>query len=175
MRRIALLVVGLLMLTLAGASTALACECTDYTVEDSSKVAASIFIGEIIDVGEPREVKLGDKTEKLYLTKFFVQERWKGPKSVHAEVLTDLPSHYGLSQMRAGMVLLVYAFPLSIPGGSSNIEGLVISCSRTTFFNNQAFADVFALDKIFKSKVSPTTPLLWPSQQMKKSCLVWRS
>ena len=63
MRRIALLVVGLLMLMLAGASTALACECTDYTVEDSSKVAASIFIGEIIDVGEPREVKLGDKTE----------------------------------------------------------------------------------------------------------------
>jgi hypothetical protein len=170
MRRIALLVLGLLTLTLASASTTLACPCSTFTVEDSGKFAASIFIGEVIDVGEPREVKLADKIEKLYMTKFLVWERWKGPKSHNAEVWTQAPFHYGLPQMRVGMVFLVYAFPVYIPGSSSNIEGLVTSCTRTTQFSAFAFPDVFALDKIFKPKATQPTPLLWPIQQPKKVC-----
>ena len=170
MRRITLLVFGLLTVTLAGASTALACHCSNFTVEGSSKVAASIFIGEVTEVGEPRDVKIGPHTQKLYVTRFLVRERWKGPKSIDAEVLTELPLHYGLPQMSVGMVLLVYAFPIPDAGGLSNIEGLVTSCTRTRALRDVALSDVFALDKIFKPQTTRGTPLLWPSQQLTRSC-----
>ncbi len=131
MKRITLLVFGLLTLTLAGGSTTLACPCSNFTVEGASKFAASIFIGEVTEVGDPRVVKIGPTTEKLYVTRFLVRERWKGPKAIEAEVLTELPFHYGLPQMHVGMVLLVYAFPVYTADGSSKIEGLVTRCTRT--------------------------------------------
>jgi hypothetical protein len=167
MKRITLLVFGLLTVTLAGASTALACRC-NFTVEGSSKFAVSVFIGEVTKVGDPREVKMGPHTEKLYVTRFLVRERWKGPKSIEEEVLTELPVDYGLPQMQVGMVLLVYAFPVYIPSGSS--AELITNCSRTRVLSDSAFTDVFTLDKIFRPAAARVTAELWPSRQLTTSC-----
>ena len=171
MRRIALAVLGLLMVTLASASPVAAGRC-DALVDNASKTAASIFMGEVIAVGEPREVTIGSRTEMLYVTKFFVWERWKGPKSLEAEVLTELPFHWGLPQMRVGSVYLVYAFPVSIQDQSSKFEGIVTHYSPTIPFHRFALSDAFALDRIFKPKATQRMFLFSPPQQPKKFCLV---
>lgn len=168
MRRIVLVVLVLLTVTLASASPVAAGRC-DMLVDNGSKTAASIFMGEVIAVGEPRDVKIGSRTEKLYVTKFFVWERWKGPKSLEAEVLTELPTHWGLPQMRVGFIYLVYAFPVSLSDGSPNIEGVVRRYSPTIAFSRSALSDAFRLDRIFKPK---STAPFWPPKQPKKFCLV---
>lgn len=171
MIRIALVILGLLTVTLASASTVAAGHC-DGLVSNASKTAASIFMGEVIAVGEPREVTIGYKTEKLYVTKFFVWERWKGPNSLEAEVLTEMPFHWGLPQMRVGAVYLVYAFPVSIRDGSSKIEGVITHYSPTTFFSRSALSQAFELDRIFKPKSIQRPYLFAPPQEPKKFCLV---
>lgn len=171
MKRLALVALGLLTFTLASESPVAAGRC-DMLVDNASKTAASIFMGEVIAVGEPRDVKVGSRTEKLYVTKFFVWERWKGPKSLEAEVLTELPSHWGLTEMRVGFVYLVYAFPVSLPDGSSNIEGVVRRYSPTISFSRYALSDAFRLDRIFKPKATQRTYLFELPPQPKKFCLV---
>lgn len=158
--------------TLGGPPSGKPCKRRDGLIDNASKTAASIFMGQVIAVSEPREVTIGFKTEKLYVTKFFVWERWKGPKSLEAEVLTEMPFHWGLPQMRVGSVFLVFAFPVSIPDGSSNIEGIVTHNSPTTFFTDLAYIQMFELDRIFKPKVTQRTYLFAPPPQPRKFCLV---
>ena len=73
--RTALVVLFLLIMIFASAPLAVACDCDDFAVEDASKTSASIFIGEVISVSDPREAFIGSKTEKVYLTTFLVWER----------------------------------------------------------------------------------------------------
>jgi hypothetical protein len=171
MIRIALVVLALLTLTFASASPVAAGRC-DMLVDHASKTAASISMGEVIAVGEPREVNLDSKTEKLYVTKFFVWERWKGPKSLEAEVLTEIPFHYGLPQMRVGSVYLVYAFPVFVPDGTSIIEGVVTHYSPTIPFSTLAYLQIFELDRIFKPRVTQRTSILSRPQHPNHFCLV---
>lgn len=181
MKRIAVLVFGSLIMMVAGVAPIAACSCSDFVVEGASKAAASIFIGEVVHVGEPREVVIGSTTAKLYVTRFFVYERWKGPKSVEAEVLTELPAHYGLDQMNVGDIYLIYARPVTVPQGPTTIEGIVTSCSRGSFigrsgseqvFTATAFHDVFELDRIFNPRNPRRTSMFWRAQQPTKLCLV---
>lgn len=179
MRRTALAVLGLLTITFTGASRAGACDCGDFLVEDASKTSASIFIGEVVDVSDPREMFVGSKMEKVYLTRFLVWERWKGTKSVEAEVLVELPAHS--AQMSVGEVYLVYAKPLFLQDGSAKIEGVVTRCTRTALMeglgprqkvvNPLPFYDVFKLDKIFKP-TEQRTPVFQRNEKPKRFCLV---
>ena len=179
MRRIALVVLGLLTMTFASASWARACDCSNFLIEDASKTSASIFIGEVIDVSDPREVLIESKTEKVYLTRFLVWERWKGAKSIEAEILVELPVHN--TQMTVGEVYLVYAKPLALQDGSAKIEGIVTRCTRTALMerpgpqqkvvNPLPFYDVFKLDKIFKP-TAQRTPAFQRNEKPKSFCLV---
>jgi len=178
-RRIAL-VLGLLTMTLANAPLAVACDCSDFLVESASKTSASIFIGEVIDVSDPREMLIESKTEKVYVTRFLVWERWKGTKSIEAEVLIELPAHY--TQMSVGEVYLVYANPLTLQEGSAKIEGIVRRSTRTALIerpgpqqkavNPLPFSDVFQLDKIFKPAAVQRIPVFRDYQKPKGFCLV---
>lgn len=160
MKRMTLVVLWLLTMTLASASSADACDCGDFLVEDASKTSASIFMGEVIDVSDPREVSIGSKSEKVYLTRFLVWERWKGAKSIEAEVLVEPLGYY--TQMRVGEVYLVYAKPLALQDSSTKIEGIVNDCTRTTLMlrpgpqqkvvNPLPFYDVFKLDKYLSQR-----------------------
>jgi hypothetical protein len=179
MRRTALMVLGLLIMTFASACPAVACGCGDFLVEDASKASASIFIGEVVGVSDSREMLIGSKTEKVYLSRFLVLERWKGAKSIEAEVLIDLPGHY--VQMSVGEVYLVYATPLALEDASTKIEGIVTRCTRTALIerpgprqktvNPLPFFDVFKLDKIFKS-TAQSTSIFQRYEKLKSFCLV---
>jgi len=179
MRRKVFVVLGLLTITLAGASPAVACNCTDFFVEDASKASASIFIGEVVNVSDVRDVLIEAKTEKVYLARFLVWERWKGPKAIEAEVLIDLPVHH--TQMSVGEVYLVYANPLTLQDGTAKTEGIVTRCSRTALIerpgpqqkavNPMPFSDVFQLDKIFKP-TAQRTPVFPRHEKSKNFCLV---
>jgi hypothetical protein len=179
MRRAACVVLVLVTVTFASASLAVACDCGDFLVEDASKASASIFIGEVVGVSDPHEMVIGSKTEEAYLTKFLVWERWKGAKSIEAEVLIVLPGHH--TQMIVGEVYLVYANALGLQDGFVKIEGIVTRCTRTALIERAApqqpavnplpFYDVFKLDKIFKS-AAQRTPVFQRLEKSRNFCLI---
>lgn len=179
MKRTTLVVLAILTMTFASAFPAAACDCSDFFVEGASETSASIFMGEVIDVSGPREVLIGSETEKVYLTRFLVWERWKGPKSIEAEVLVEPLEYY--APMKVGEVYLVYAKPLARKDGSAKIEGIVNGCTRTVLIqrpgfqqnavNLMPFHDVFQLDKIF-GPTTQRTSVFQPYEKPKSFCLV---
>src|SRR6185369_1999203 len=87
MRKRALVVLSLLLLVLANESHARACFCVAPGVEKSFETAASVFVGEVVQISGPRNVEIGSGVEQLYVVKFFVWEQWKGTKGFEVEIL----------------------------------------------------------------------------------------
>lgn len=179
MRRIALTLLALVVIPLAAQRVA-ACDCSHFSVEGASKTSASIFIGQVIDVGEPREIITALQTQKLQVVRFLVWERWKGPKSIEASVLTQLDGAFTGYRINVGDIHLVYADPITVQFGADNVEGIVTGCTRSALLQQsdpqrviiRPLEDVFKLDKLFKSPAAEQKFSFSPEQKPKHFCMV---
>ena len=159
MRKKALVVLSLLVIVLASESHARACFCVAPPIEKSFAKSASIFVGEVVQIGVSRNVETGSGVEQLYPVKFFVWEQWKGPKAFEVEILSPQKqrSCFDRPPMEIGETYLVFADPVTLKDGSSKIQGIVQPCTLTTLFIESgpeakvrldALATIFALDKL---------------------------
>lgn len=135
------------------------CFCVGGPVEKQFVEAASIFIGDVVEVSGPREVLTSSGVQKFYVTRFFVWDRWKGAKGFDVEILTPLleDSCVAYPPMSIGATYLVFANPLSVKNASPKIQGIVTSCTLTSLFvgagpeptvRSSALATIFELDKL---------------------------
>ncbi len=182
MRKKALVVLSLLVIVLASKSHARACFCVAPPVEKSYQKSASIFVGEVVQIGVPRDVETGSAIEQLYPVKFFVWEQWKGPKAFEVEVLSPQKqrSCFDRPPMAIGETYLVFAEPVTVKDGSLKIQGVVNSCTLTTLFigsgpqpkvNLEALATIFGLDKLTKPAPQQRTPAFGRKEIGKGLCL----
>jgi len=158
------------------------CFCVGGPVEKQFVEAASIFIGDVVEVSGPREVLTGSGVQKFYVTRFFVWDRWKGAKGFDVEVLTELleDSCVAYPPMSIGATYLIFANPLSVKNGSPKIQGIVTSCTLTSLFVGSgpqptvrlgALATIFELDKL-TNPPPQRTPAFGRKEMGKGLCLI---
>jgi hypothetical protein len=183
MRRIALTAFGLLVITVASASPVAACYCAHRSTDEAFDVSASVFLGQIVEVSGPREIDVGYKIQKFYVTRFFVWQQWKGAKAIEIEVLFEIPANScgANPPMKVGEMYMVFADPFSVKQGSPKIQGIVTACSNTyrlsgpnpqsEFSNFRAVSDSLVLDKLDGSRVPLRTPAFGQTMMNKCLCL----
>lgn len=169
MRRILLTGLALMAVTLACSSPAFSsCFCMGGSVEKQFARAANIFIGQVVEVSGPREVAHGSGAQKLYVTRLFVRDRWKGNNAFDVEILTELrDSCTAYPQMSIDETYLVFADPIAVKGASSKTQGLVTTCGLTALLVGSgpnpvvglnALATIFELDKLIGRELPKRTP-----------------
>jgi len=143
-------------------SRANACFCITPDVPDALKQAKTVFLGEVIDIVEPKTTDVTAPLPGRFFTiKFKIQKSWKGIASGTSEFsVLSAQGRYGCFAFRPvakGERYLVYADPASDTGH----WGLVTICNRTTAvrlgFNPDAidpYEDMKQLDIITKRAFS---------------------
>jgi hypothetical protein len=180
-----LAILGLLTITVATAAPAtIPCYCVGPPVEKSLQRAASVFMGQVVEVSGPRSVSVGEAVQKFYVTKFSVWDQWKGNRAPEVEVLTELheDSCVAYPRMTVGERYLVFANPITVKADSPNIQGIVTTCTLTTrvsgpgpeyeLTNGHALATMFDLDKLTKAAPPKRIPAFGLQPIGKGFCLI---
>jgi|GEM_PF-2577620 len=185
MRKRALVVLSLLLIVLANETRARACTCVAPGVDKAFQTSASIFVGEVMQISGPLDVEIGSNVEQLHRVKFFVWERWKGPKAFEVEILSPQKqrSCFDRPPMEIGETYLIFADPVSVKNGSPQIQGHVTSCTLTTLFIGagpqpkirlDALATIFLLDKLTGPAPPQRTPAFGRKEIHTKLCAFCR-
>jgi hypothetical protein len=136
MRNKVFVILSLLVTVLLCESRAAAsCFCVSPRIAQSLKKSASVFIGRVTQISGPREVRIGDRTEQLYVVKFFVWERWKGAEGLEVEILSTQKENvwcFEYPALKIGETHLIFADPIDSKDVSANVEGIVNGCSNST-------------------------------------------
>ena len=158
MRKMVFVILSLLLMVLANESQAKACFCVAPPLDKSFEAAASVFIGEVVQISGPSDVETGSGVEQFYVVKFFVWEQWKGTKGFEVELLSPKQrSCFGGPELEIGKKYLIFADPVTVKDGSTKIQGILKPCTLTSLFVGSgpqptvrldALATIFALDKL---------------------------
>ena len=118
---------------------AYACFCVTPEVPEAFKQANAVFLGEVVDIVEPKIGGTSKIQDRLFTIKFKVEKFWKGmsPRTREFSVLSAQGGFrcFAFPPMIKGQRYLVYANPAY----GAEHWSVVTSCSRTTVFR-------FALD-----------------------------
>ena len=182
MRRTAVTFLGLLVITIASVTPAAACYCAFRSTDEAFEVSARVFLGQVVEVSAPREIKFGSETKKVHVTRFFVWEKWKGTKALEVEVFFEIPANSCSTEplIKVGEMYMVFSDSVSVKEGFPKVQGIVTICSNTyrvsgpdpqsEFTDLRAVSDALMLDKLRRSRVPLRTPL-FGRQVMMNRCL----
>jgi hypothetical protein len=112
-----------------------ACSCITPEVPQAFSEARSVFIGEVIDIVEPRtnnpKAPLADR---LYAIKFKIERSWKGVNYQELVVLSDQgrAGCFSWGSFVKGQRYLVYAERRTPSGAPIRNLAVLFSCNRTT-------------------------------------------
>lgn len=171
MKRVGLGFLGSLVLMMTAASPAAACFCGGPSLDEAFNRAAEVFVGQVVGIDGPRSIEMESGVKQYYVVKFFVWDRWKGSKAIQVQVLSHREeSCFDDPPMKVDQIYLVFADPLTSKNSSSNIEGIVTTCGRTSRMagpgpethRNNGLADMFSLDRLVKQEQSFQNNLFGP-------------
>ncbi len=112
-----------------------ACSCITPEVPQAFSEARAVFIGEVIDIVEPRtnnpKAPLADR---LYAVKFRIGRSWKGVTNQEVVVLSDQgrAGCFSWGSFVKGQRYLVYAERRTPSGAPIRNLAVLFSCNRTT-------------------------------------------
>jgi hypothetical protein len=112
-----------------------ACSCVMPEVPQAFSESRAVFIGEVIDIVEPRtnnpKAPLADR---LYTVKFKIQRAWKGATNQEVLVLSDQgrAGCFSWGSFVKGQRYLVYAERRTPSGAPLRNLAVLFSCNRTT-------------------------------------------
>jgi hypothetical protein len=162
MRKRLLVVLGPLLIMLAGATQAVACYCGKPVLNKVLEKSESVFVGQVVEISGPRGIEIGANAQNLYVIKFFVWERWKGARDREVQILAEQgeKSCFAYPPMRVGETYLVFAQPVTVNNASVQVQGMVDNCTRTSRLGGASprpevdketgLLDLFALDRLTK-------------------------
>ena len=185
MRLMTFAILGLLAIKVASASPAISpCYCAGPPVEKSLQRAASVFMGEVVEISGPRPMAVDGEVQNFYVTRFSVWDQWKGKKALEIEVLTELRDNSCVAYplMTVGERYLVFANPVAVKDDSPNVQGIVTTCTLTTRVSGpgpeyevakgHALATMFDLDKLTKRAPPKRIPAFGLQPIGKGFCLI---
>jgi hypothetical protein len=152
-----------------------ACYCGKSEVREAYDRAKVVFVGEVLDVSEPRVKFASAKFEdSAHAIRFKVETAWKQPFWTELDVLARVDSCLGLQRMpRKGDKYLVYAEPLD-PKDPSSTQLRTDSCLTRTallsqispvpgiYYKNQAADDIRLLNNFMLMLGPPSKPVFTP-------------
>ena len=152
-----------------------ACYCSKSEVREAYDRAKVVFVGEVLNVSEPRVKFANAKFEdSAHTIRFKVETAWKEPFWTELNVLARVDSCFGLPRMpQKGEKYLVYAEPL-VPKDPSSTQLRTDSCLTRTaplseispvagiYYANQAADDIRLLNNFMIMLAPPSRPIFNP-------------
>jgi hypothetical protein len=114
------------------------CSCVVDEVPDAFREARAVFVGEVIEIIEPRSDNPKAPLEnQLYSIKFKVEKSWKGVHTSNIFVLSDQgrAGCFSWGPFLKGKKYLVYA-ERRTPGAPTRNLAVLFSCNRTDLLVN---------------------------------------
>lgn len=110
-----------------------ACFCVTPEVSEAYKNANAVFLGEVVEIIEPKNSnEKAAISDRFFTIKFKIERSWKGvPFAASEFVVLSAQGHYGcfaFPPVKRGEQYLVYADPTSDSGNWS----VVTNCNRST-------------------------------------------
>ena len=129
-----LLIAGFVFLAFSLAPPSVyACSCVVPEVPEAFREARSVFVGEVVEIIEPRSGNpKAPLADQLYSIKFKVERSWKGVNASQLSVLSDQgrAGCFSWGLFVKGMKYLVYA-ERRTPGAPVRNLAVLFSCNRT--------------------------------------------
>lgn len=112
-----------------------ACSCVMPEVPQAFSEARAVFIGEVVDIVEPRTNNpRAPLADRLYSIKFKIEKSWKGVSNQEVVVLSDQgrAGCFSWGSFVKGRRYLVYAERRTPSGAPLRNLAVLFSCNRTT-------------------------------------------
>lgn len=125
-----------------------ACTCIIPEVPQAFSASHAVFIGEVIEIIEPRTNNLkAPLANRLYSIKFRVEKSWKGQATQEIIVLSDQgrAGCFSWGPFLKGKKYLVYAERRSGAGARIKDLAVLFKCNRTALLTS-AYKDLIVLD-----------------------------
>lgn len=127
-----------------------ACSCVMPEVPQAFREARAVFVGEVIEIVEPRsDDPKAPLADRLYTIRFKVERSWKGATSQEISVLSDQgrAGCFSWGPFLKGKKYLVYA-ERRTPGGAAITNlAVLFSCNRTALLTS-ASEDLKTLETV---------------------------
>ncbi|SRR6266404_2961715 len=140
--------------------TVKACYCSVPEVPRALNRASAVFVGEVIEVIDPRTSdEKASPPGRFYTIRFKVEKSWKGVASQEIEVLSAQGKYgcFAYPPVSKGERYLVYADPLYFDGAFQKGWLIITTCNRTKLLAN-ASADLKKLEGIKNPFFNPYFP-----------------
>lgn len=127
-----------------------ACSCVMPEVPQAFSEARAVFIGEVVDIVEPRTNNpRAPVADRLYAIRFKVERSWKGLSNQEVVVLSDQgrAGCFSWGSFVKGQRYLVYAERRTPSGSPLRNLAVLFSCNRTTLIA-AASEDLKKLEKL---------------------------
>lgn len=133
------------------------CSCVKHEVPRAFAEARAVFLGEVIDIDEPRtDSPTAPLAERLFQIHFKVERSWKGAATRETVILSDQgrAGCFSWGPFVKGQKYLVYAESRTPSGKSIKPLAVLFSCNRTELLAN-ATDDLRELDAMRKALNQP--------------------
>lgn len=127
-----------------------ACSCVMPEVHQAFSEARAVFIGEVVDIVEPRTNNpTAPLADRLYAIKFKIDRSWKGVGNQEVVVLSDQgrAGCFSWGSFVKGQRYLVYGQRRDPAGAPLRNLAVLFSCNRTTLIAT-ASEDLKKLEKL---------------------------